>query len=207
VTLPRIRSTRGHLLAAVTTIVLCAAMYFIPQHWQFAAPVTLPLTALDRAIPFWPESGLVYFGVFVFLLVTFFLLRDRREATRFLYASLLAQLIGMVVFLFWPTRFPRELFPLPAAASGLGRALVNYVRSTDASVNCLPSLHVSTVTICVLALRGSRGFSAALAVGVPVVVSTLTFKQHYVVDALAGAALGAGAWWTCFRWRGISLAS
>ena len=77
--------------AAVATVLVCAAMYFIPQHWHFAQPVELPLTALDRAIPFWPASGLVYFGAFVFLLAAFLALRDREQATRFLYASLLAQ--------------------------------------------------------------------------------------------------------------------
>jgi membrane-associated phospholipid phosphatase len=180
-------------------------MYFIPQHWRFAAAVELPLTALDRAIPFWPASGVVYFGAFVFLAAAFLALRDRGQATRFLYASLLAQSIGMVVFLFWPTAYPREVFPLPASAGALGAALVHYVRATDAPVNCLPSLHVCTATLCALALRGSRGFSAGLCIAVLCAASTLTFKQHYVVDVISGALLGIAAWWVCFRWRGLQV--
>ena len=202
---PAIRSRRAHLVAAVTTIVLCAAMYFIPQHWRFATPRELPLTALDRVIPFWPLTGVVYFAMFAFLLGTFLALRDREPATRFLYASLLAQLVGMVCFLFWPTQYPRELFPLPASSSALGAALVNYVRTNDAPVNCLPSLHVCTLTLCALALRGSRWFVPAVLFAVACAASTLTFKQHYAVDALAGAALGGLAWWLCFRWQGLRL--
>lgn len=203
--LPAIRSRRSHVIAAVTTILLCTAMYFIPQHWQFATPRELPLTALDRAIPFWPVTGVVYFGMFALLLGTFFALREREQATRFLYASLLAQLLGMVCFLLWPTQYPRELFPLPASSGALGAALVNYVRATDAPVNCLPSLHVCTAALCVLALRGRRGSGLATMVGAACALSTLTFKQHYVVDVIAGAALGAAAWWLCFRWRGLRL--
>jgi membrane-associated phospholipid phosphatase len=205
VRLPVIQSTRGHATVALLTIAVCAPMYFIPQRWQFATPVELPLTALDRAIPFWPASGLVYFGAFVFLLATFFALRDRERVTRFLYANVLAQVIAMLVFLFWPTLYPREAFPLPDSASTLGAALVNYVRATDAPVNCLPSLHVSTATLCVLTWRGSRWFGAALVIGPLLALSTLTFKQHYVADVLTGAMLGACAWWCCFRWRGLRL--
>lgn len=205
VRLPVIRSTRGHILAAAATVLVCAAMYFIPQHWRFAQPLHMPLTDLDRAIPFWPASGLVYFGAFVFLLATFLALRDRDQATRFLYASLVAQSIGMLCFLFWPTEFPRALYPLPAGTSALGAALVHHVRATDAPVNCLPSLHVATATLCVLALRDSRWFGAALAIGPLLAASTLTFKQHYFVDVPTGAALGAAAWWLCFRWQGLRL--
>jgi membrane-associated phospholipid phosphatase len=185
---------RGRLLAAaVATLLLCALMYWIPQHCRFATPVRLPLTALDRAMPFWPLSGLLYFGAFVFLGASFLALREQ-QAWRFLRASLLAQTIAMLCFLFWPTEYPRELFPLPAATGPLGAGLVHYVRTVDAALNCLPSLHVSTVTLCVLALRGSRWFRPALLVALPLALSTLTFKQHYVADVVAGAVLGLAAW-------------
>ncbi len=101
----------------------------------------------------------------------------------------------MLCFLLWPTEYPRELYPLPGTTSALGAALVHFVRSTDAPVNCLPSLHVCTVTLCVLALRGSRWFRPAAVAALPLAASTLTFKQHYVVDAVTGAALGCVAWW------------
>jgi hypothetical protein len=191
---------RSHVLAATGTVLLCAAMYALPQYWQPRAAMLLPLTALDRSIPFWPASGLVYFAVFPFLLASFLLLPDRERATRFLYASLLAQLIGMACFLLWPTTYPRELFDVPPDTGALGRALAGFVRAVDAPVNCLPSLHVSTVAICVASQYGSRWFRPALLAGIVLALSTLTFKQHYVADALAGLALGLGSWWTCFRW-------
>jgi membrane-associated phospholipid phosphatase len=205
VRLPAIQSTSGHVAAALATIAACALMYALPQHWHPAHPVELRLTALDRAVPFWPTSGIVYFGAFAFLVATFLSLRDRAQATRFLYASLLAQVIGMLCFLLWPVQYPRELYPLPAHTSAVGAALVAYVRSSDSPVNCLPSLHVSTAVICALSLRGRRCFPAAVLVALLAAASTLTFKQHYVVDVITGAALGLGAWWPCFRWKGLLL--
>jgi membrane-associated phospholipid phosphatase len=205
VTLPAFRSLPGLCAAAVTTVLVCAAMYFIPQHWHFARPVELPLTALDRVIPFWPVSGLVYYGAFLFQLAVFLALPDRERATRYLYAALVAQVIGMTCFLCWPVEYPRELYPLPASAGALGASLVQHVRASDASVNCLPSLHVSSVTLCALAMRGSRWFGAAAMIALACAVSTLTFKQHYAVDVITGAALGAAAWWLCFEWKGLRL--
>jgi membrane-associated phospholipid phosphatase len=180
-------------------------MYELPQRWHLGHPVELRLTALDRAVPFLPASGLAYFGAFIFVLATFLALRDRVEATRFLYASLLAQGVGMLCFLLWPVQYPRELYPLPANSSALGAALVAYVRGSDAPLNCLPSLHVSTAVICALSLRGHRWFPAAVLAAVASAASTLTFKQHYLVDAIAGAALGFAAWWTCFRSKALRL--
>ena len=203
--LPVIHTARGGLIGAALTVAVCAPMYFIPQQWPLTAPVELPLTALDRAIPFWPATALLYFGTFVFLVVAFVAQPDHRQRTRFLYANVLAQIVGMLVFVFWPTRYPRELFPLPDTAGALGAALLGFMRAMDTPANCLPSLHVCTTTLCVLALSGSRWFRAALALGPLMAVSTLTVKQHYVVDVLAGAAQGAAAWWICFRWRGLRL--
>jgi membrane-associated phospholipid phosphatase len=190
VILPAIHTARGHVGAAAATVLACAVMYFIPQYWRIGAAVELPLTALDRAIPFWPASGVVYFAAFGFLAGTFLALRGREQVTRFLYASLLAQTVAMMCFLFWPVGYPRDLYSLPADSSAIGAALVHYVRHLDAPVNCLPSLHVSTVVLCIGALRGTRYFPAALAAGIPLSLSTLTFKQHYAADVLAGLALG-----------------
>jgi membrane-associated phospholipid phosphatase len=205
VRLPVLRTARGEFTGAVLTVAVCAPMYFIPQHWPFAAAMELPLTALDRAIPFWPATAPLYFGTFVLLVLAFLAQPDRERRTRFLYANVLAQIAGMLIFVFWPTKYPRELFPLPDPAGAPGTMLLGFMRALDTPVNCLPSLHVCTTTLCVLALSGSRWFGAALAVGPLLAASTLTVKQHYVVDVLAGAAQGAAAWWICFRWRGLRL--
>jgi len=180
-------------------------MYLAPQHWALSEAMQLPLTALDRAIPYWPASGLLYFAAFPLLLASFLALRDREAATRFLYACLLAQAAGMSCFLLWPTAYPRALFPVPPGTGPVGEALARFCRTTDLPLNCLPSLHVSTVTICVSALRGSRWFVAALFAGIPIALSTLTFKQHYVADVVSGLALGMASWWLCFRWTGLRL--
>ncbi|MGZ5124114.1 MAG: hypothetical protein ACXWC1_15060 [Burkholderiales bacterium] len=36
-------------------------------------------------------------------------------------------------------------------------------------------------------------------------VSTLTFKQHYVVDVVTGLGLGLVSYWIFFRWGTVEL--
>jgi membrane-associated phospholipid phosphatase len=208
--MPVFRSLPRLALAAAFTVVACAFMYYLPQRWHVGSPSLLPFTWVDRALPFWPLSGLVYFAVFGLLAATFAALRSFEAATRFLYATLLAQCVGMAVFVLWPTLYPREAFALPADAGPLATALVDFCRGADRPVNCLPSLHVSTVVICLATLRhctlgGRRAMPQLLGLlaGLAMSASTLTFKQHYLVDALTGAALGYESWWVCFRWRGL----
>src|SRR4051812_41266398 len=123
-------SARGLFVVAVATVLICAAMYALPQHWHRGSALLLPLTTWDRAIPFWPLTGILYFGAFVFLLLTFIALWPQRlQAARFLCACLLAQTAGMLCFLLWPTAYPRDLYPLPESTGSLGAALVNWCRS------------------------------------------------------------------------------
>jgi membrane-associated phospholipid phosphatase len=207
--LPAFRNLPALALAAIATVLLCALLYYVPQHWHRGTPTLLPLTFVDRLVPFWPLSGLVYFAAFAFLAGTFLALRDFDAATRFLYANLLAQVLAAMVFVLWPTTYPRADFPLPADAGPLGVALVAFCRDADLPVNCLPSLHVSTVVLCLATQwhcipAARRVFPLLLATGLLLVASTLTFKQHYLIDVIAGAVLGGANWWVCFRmaaWR------
>ena len=66
---------------------------------------------------------------------------------------------------------------------------------------CLPSMHVAYSAITgfmgalVVRSKGLRWFHILLAGAIA--VSTLTLKEHYVADAVAGIALGVGGglWW------------
>jgi membrane-associated phospholipid phosphatase len=76
----------------------------------------------------------------------------------------------------------------------------------DGPANCLPSLHVSTALMALTAFTRRSGASSnllansvATLIAVATIVSTLTFKQHYVVDLIAGAAQAAIVYWLVFK--------
>jgi membrane-associated phospholipid phosphatase len=197
--LPSLHTVQGKYVVGAQIAGLSATLYLVPNHWHEWPATYLPMTALDKAIPFWPQTGWVYAATYGLLLITFILVRDLSQASRFLYACLFAQVLAAACFVLCPTVYPRELYPTA------GIAISDFWRGVDAPTNCLPSLHVSNVVLCVGAWPPGRRRAAAALVGIPCALSTLTFKQHYVADVIAGLALGLVAWFVFFRWNRISL--
>jgi hypothetical protein len=206
--LPVLPSMAWKYAAGLITVLLAAALYMLPNRMTAVAAVQLPLTGLDRAVPFWPWTGWVYAGVYALLLVAFFGLRDLVAASRFLYACLFTQAVAAACFVAYPTVYPRELFPVLSGTNPGAALLAGFLRTLDAPANCFPSLHVSTCVLCLAAFASSplrRYLPLAGAASVLLIVSTLTFKQHYVADLVGGAALGLAGYGLFFRWQGIVL--
>jgi membrane-associated phospholipid phosphatase len=76
------------------------------------------------------------------------------------------------------------------------------LRSLDAGVNLLPSLHASQTLLAAIVMvtasriHGVRTFWWAwgLFLYLPIIVSTLLTKQHYVIDIVAGFLVGVITW-------------
>ena len=90
-----------------------------------------------------------------------------------------------------------------------GHAGFAMLQSVDATGNACPSLHVATAMFTAIwldrllrMLRMRWGLRAAnAAVFAAIAYSTLATKQHLVLDALAGAALGAVFALAAWHWR------
>lgn len=158
--------------------------------------LTLPHTQLDHAIPLIPWTIWIYgSGTKAALLA--WLQVPNAVAGRKLFGTLaLSSVCCAVVFILFPTTYPRELYPLPAGDSFTLTEFAD-LRDTDSPSNCLPSLHVALAWGLALNwhsfLRRFRWapFAWALAVS----VCTLTTKQHYLVDVPTGAAVGFASWY------------
>lgn len=207
--LPALRSPAWKYAAGIVVALCAAALYLLPNRMAGSEAIALPLTYADRQVPFWPWTGWIYASVYAFLAIAFVGMRDLAVASRFLYACLFAQIVAAAVFVAFPTVYPREMFPLPYGASASDVELVGFWRGLDTPANCFPSLHVSTCMLCFAAYGSGplRRFRyAAAAAAALLVASTLTFKQHYVVDLVGGAALGLASYWVFFRWPRVRLA-
>lgn len=202
--LPAVASQRSKYAAGLLCVLLAAALYLFPNRLSLLPQATLRLTAIDLAVPFWPASGWLYASVYLLLLCTFVAMRDFGQTSRFLYACLFAQAAAAAIFIAYPTVYPRELFPVPADTHPLNAALVDFWRQLDAPANCLPSLHVAVTFLCLATLQGIRSI-LAIAAGALLCLSTLTFKQHYFADVLAGLALGVLSHAMFFRWKRIEI--
>ena len=187
---------------SVVTGLFFVAYLQLLHHPDFAV-TTMPVTAIDRLIPFQPSALFVYLTLWVYVGAGPGLQRNLPELIAcgaWITAMCLA---GLAIFYVWPTRVP----PLQLDVSGFaGFALLQGI---DAAGNACPSMHVAAGAFTVVrvgqVLRGAGApawvhlFNAGWFTAI--VYSTLATKQHVLLDALAGGLLGLAFALASLRWR------
>ena len=149
-------------------------------------------TAADRMIPFFAPSAAVYLGCYLFWAVNYILIarQSKEEVCRFFAADFLSRLVCLFFFFFFFTTNVRpELEP-----DGFWNQVMLWVYSVDAADNLFPSIHCLVSWFCYIGIRGRedlpvwyRRFSCVMAL--LVCASTLTTKQHVLVDVAGGILL------------------
>ena len=147
---------------------------------------------LDEMIPVVPWTTLIYFGCFLFWAVGYaIILRTEPEGThRFFRAELLGKLICFLFFVAIPTTSARP----EISGSGIFAWFMRFLYAADTPRALFPSMHCFVSWMCVVGLRGkpqiSKAYRAtAVIAALLVFASTLTTKQHVLVDVPAGVAL------------------
>lgn len=177
-----------------TTLGMAAFMmvyFWLLDHPRFAV-TTMPLTALDHLIPFLPFTLPLYLSLWAYVsLAPAFLIR-RDELISYGAATAVLSVIGLGVFYFWPTAVP------PADIDWSQHPSFLFLKNVDSAGNACPSLHVAFATFTGLwfarlgrEMRGGpwlHGANFLWCLGI--IVSTVTTRQHVVLDAMAGIVLG-----------------
>ena len=179
---------RGAALAFVYAAFFVTFELFV--RWSFGAPLVLPMTALDRAIPLWPASIYVYFACFPYVAVGLLALRERENLNR-VYASLvLAWLTAGACFMLQPTLVAAHVPSGPPLTRELFR-LLDRVDDLRVHGNSFPSMHVGFTLLVAWGYRAERRrwYPWMLLLAALISASTLLAKRHYVIDAAGGVAV------------------
>lgn len=193
---------------AILLIITAIFLYLASNHFHFTAPVYLTLSPLEKSIPFLPNTIWIYLSEYILFGVIFFLCRDTENLNRYFYAFLFMQFTSVLIFCLWPTIYPRELFPIPEDTDYITYFIFDSLRRTDTAASCFPSLHVSSVFLSIfIFLKEQRNkLPFFLIWGMAIALSTLTTKQHYLADIVAGlimAVLSFSIFRFCFIYRRI----
>ncbi len=178
------------------------AAYFWVLNHPFYPVTVMPLTAMDRWIGFQPWTLPLYLSLWVYVSLVPALMLDRRELVSCGVAWTALSVIGLGIFLRWPTTVP------PAGVNWSQHPLFAFLKSADAAGNACPSLHVAfAVFSAVWFGRLLRVMGAGPAVRalnwlwcLGILYSTMATRQHVALDVFAGTALGAAVavahlWW------------
>ena len=183
------------------------AAFFWGYFWVLRNPLAeltiMPLTALDRLVAFRPEALVLYASLWVYVSLAPALLKSFRELISYGVATLAMSLIGLGIFLFWPTAVPA--FDVDVAQN----PLFSVLQRIDLNGNACPSLHVSFAIFSGVwldsILREIRAPGLVRLLNwlwcAGIVYSTLATRQHVALDVIAGTVLGVvvallhlGAW-------------
>jgi membrane-associated phospholipid phosphatase len=176
------------LVGGIATIVL----YQVTNRIHLFQPKMLEMEPIDAFFPLLPWTIWIYFTEYLIFVCTWVLLNNNEERMRYWYSYMAILFFSILVFIFYPTNFPRHEHPLTGFGDNISVHVFQYFRDhMDTPANCLPSLHVSSCFISAFAFwRGSKTkFWIFLAWSFAVAVSTLTTKQHYFIDVWTAVLL------------------
>jgi hypothetical protein len=201
------RFRTDHLLKTVGTIGFMAAFfpaYFYLLRWPVQAPFVMPLTWVDRHLPFSPYALPVYLSLWLYVSIPPALLDSRRRLYAYGAAAAVMCLIGLGCFRYFPTEVG------PTGIDWAREPGFAVLQGVDAAGNACPSLHVASAVFSgywlhlllreIAAPGWLRGVNLAWCGAI--VVSTLATRQHVALDAAAGAALGLTCALGAQRWIG-----
>ncbi len=185
------------LYLAALGLLISLPYFWLERHVFFPVKV-VPPSALDRALPFLPFAAWLYISLYVQVALPLLITRHAARLRQMIFGFAWISVVSNLIFLFWPTAIPR----FDSSASSFPLRLV---LSADTYGNALPSLHASLAIYCALclaALLTSRRLRASLWLWtILILASTLLTKRHPLMDVVAGASLGAFAYWALFRER------
>lgn len=148
--------------------------------------------SLDRLIPFWPSTVVIYLGCYLFWIANYILIarQEKKEVCRFFAADFLSRVVCLICFLVYPTTNTRP----PVEPEGFWNQVMLFLYSVDAADNLFPSIHCLVSWFCYIGLRGKKQVprwyrAASCLMALLVCISTLTTKQHVIPDVIGGIFL------------------
>lgn len=182
-----------------STFMSLLPLYFVIGQLTRTWPTHAPVTALDRAMPLVPAWIFVYGSLYVCgFILPLLVVRGRDLARRAMKAYIFVMVVSYTGFLIYPTVAPR---PEQAIAGGFAAWLLQSFYAIDPPHGCFPSLHVAYSFVGAAACyRMHRRLGVAAAVWAALIaLSTVYTKQHYAIDAIAGALLAWVAYFLFLR--------
>lgn len=204
-TLPLFLTQRNKIFVGAIAFSLAAVFYMPPNHFPWFTPRLLPMTAIDNAVPFLPYTFWIYTSEYLFFAAIYLACKSMTNLNKFLYSFVLLQIVSSFIFWFWPTTYPRELFPLPDSLDSFTLRMFSGLRVADSPNNCCPSLHVSSVYLSSFIYLDDerKKFPLFFMWATAIAISTLTTKQHYLVDVITGFLMACVFYWVFHKYSRV----
>lgn len=184
----------------VTSIIIIIGFYqfyFLFQRKHFKKEKELS-TKVDELIPFKPSWIWIYSGLYYpYIISLIFGINTFREFIYITSSFILLLFLQSLFFYFFPVVTPEHWRDYDKQMN-INTKLLSFVQQLDDKSNCFPSMHVSVATLTCLHLFNivNHQFILFFVIMFPILIglSCLFTKQHYIIDIIFGAILGAGVY-------------
>lgn len=180
--------------------VVGGGLYLLNNHWGSIAGGLNVQRAFEKNIPFISWTILIYYLIFPYLAMPVFTVPKYGDFCKVICGYFVITAVSAAIFFTIPTTMPRP----DIVADGWMRYLFEGIYFVDGPHNLFPSLHVSSVSyVGFINWRfcGKKFGVASALLAILICLSTLTTKQHAVVDVVGGVMLGWAAFYAFFGKR------
>lgn len=153
---------------------------------------------LEERIPFLPWTVAIYLGCYLFWIANYIILarQKKEEVCRFFVADFISRLVCFACYLLYPTTNVRPV----VEAEGFWNQVMRFLYTIDAADNLFPSIHCLVSWFCFAGLRGKSTIpswykATSCGMAILVCISTLTTKQHALIDVFGGVVLAEICLW------------
>lgn len=154
-------------------------------------------TYLDEQIPLLPIFVVIYLGSYAFWITNYILISriNKEQCYRLITADLLGKLICGLIYILYPTTNIRP----DMTSTGIFVDMLKFLYSIDAANNLFPSIHCLVSWYCYAGIRNCKAIPkwyrcVSLIVALMICISTVTTKQHVIVDVFGGVMLAEITW-------------
>lgn len=189
-------------------VVFNFSVYFLSRLFAADRKHYILSSALDSQIPLIPWTILIYVGCYLYWIAYYLYCSglDKERGLQFL----LADILGKVVCAFCYTLFPTTMIRPEVTEPGIWNDWIRILYQLDPADNLFPSLHCFISWLCYIGVRGNKTVprwvrSFALVFSILVFLSTLTTRQHVIIDIFAGVLLAELCYFLATRVPVLSL--
>ncbi|SEM42599.1 PAP2 superfamily protein [Ligilactobacillus sp. WC1T17] len=180
------------ILPLITVVVWNMAVYFGSRFFSTGLYHYNLTSRFDDMIPLVPWTVVIYLGCYLFWIVNYILSCQTTKAkvAQFTSADILGKTVCLIFYLCLPTTNIRP----EITGTDFFSHLMLWLYQTDAADNLLPSIHCLISWLCFIGVRKLDHIPrwwkiVSLMIAILICLSTLTTKQHVIIDVLAGIFL------------------
>ena len=152
---------------------------------------------VDDIFPVIPITVLIYFGSYFFWIINYILICriDKEHCYRFICADLLGKIVCFITYISFPTTNIRP----EITSTGVFWDMLQFLYNVDPANNLFPSIHCLVSWYCFAGLRKCKTIPlwyryVSLLIALMICISTLTTRQHVLVDVFGGVLLAELTW-------------